>query len=732
MRFQKHESTVISASTPEKVSEFGIRKKDMVFVLSILRDKMYSDPMGAICREIACNARDAHREAGIPDTPIEIYLPSATSPHIEFVDFGPGINPTRMEDIFINYGASTKRKSNQQTGGFGLGAKTPFAYTDTFSVVTVWNGKKREYTAFIDDSRHGLLHLVRTSDTDEPTGTRIIVPVTPYDNDRFITKAVKATKYWSVKPKFHGLSKHVVSDEPLAVLLEDEDYIIFDNNKTLSSDKFALVDEIPYDFKIHDVIEDSEELQHLKFKHMCLKFNTGEVIMTPNRESLQLDDYTKKSLLKKLVAVNEKLVKQAFEKVDRQQYLDDAEYALMGAGTIIGTKNIPDEYFWNDVKLRCSTMRKAGKLDEMQIIKYFWKTRRSGQYIESDTVSHLELDCKIIVDHNWEIDDDGKRKFLHGRNTITRYVRHYMQKVAGGASFDDVYYVVRFHNDATEQKWLDQIKYLNPANVIDFANLPKPPRKRGGSRRHVERGSIDAYCLNRYYLGNYDQDRYLKPEIIEKDGEGVYIISFSKSKRHFGAGDLKIDSIFSLPLALKSFYESVTGESLKIHVVSKRFEKTLGDDWVRLDDFIKENVEDLFDKVDVRMANTHAKVKRFQRTLEDRDLEVAMELDKEFAAFLEKIKDIKAPPFIKLIAESVGFDLESYGRDEELCKEAERFKHYFLLDGYYGKKRRDIINLMIDYRRLKDLEKDGGLSETEENENVQLNADELQQLNEAV
>src|SRR3989338_8230683 len=90
-----------------------------VFLFEILRNKLYSDKIGSICREIACNARDAHREADKSNEPIEIHFSSLVNPTFKVKDFGVGISPDRLENIFIKYASSTKKNDNSQTGGFG-------------------------------------------------------------------------------------------------------------------------------------------------------------------------------------------------------------------------------------------------------------------------------------------------------------------------------------------------------------------------------------------------------------------------------------------------------------------------------------------------------------------------------------------------------------------------------------------------------------------------------------
>lgn len=204
--------------------EWNYGATDLGFMFEILRSKLYSDPIKAIAREISCNARDAHREAKIPKTPIEIDLPSTlSSNHIRIRDFGPGISPDRMSNVFLKYGASTKRDSNQQTGGFGLGAKTPFAYTDTFSITTCVDRVERTYTAYIDESRVGKIALLSEKKTKKRNGTEIVIPVQKEHFAQFEKEFITATYWWDVRPKFTN------SQIDLNLLLTSVDYLLNDS-----------------------------------------------------------------------------------------------------------------------------------------------------------------------------------------------------------------------------------------------------------------------------------------------------------------------------------------------------------------------------------------------------------------------------------------------------------------------------------------------------------------------
>ena len=196
------ENVEICRSSTMQEQSFGVG--NLAVILSILRSKLYSNPVNAMIQEIISNARDAHREAGTPDKAIEIKFPCDVDPYFYIKDFGLGITPDRISKVFILYGESTKRGDNKQTGGFGIGAKSPFAYSDSFTIETITNelgyNMLRSYTAYIDESQIGKLAMMNEERTDEPTGTKITVPVKEEDYTYFYTVACDICQWWSVIP----------------------------------------------------------------------------------------------------------------------------------------------------------------------------------------------------------------------------------------------------------------------------------------------------------------------------------------------------------------------------------------------------------------------------------------------------------------------------------------------------------------------------------------------------
>jgi hypothetical protein len=114
---------------------FGM--SDSAEFFTVLSDTLYRDKKRAVVREVICNAWDAHIMVGKTDVPVEITL---NERELVIKDFGPGIAKDKIGPVYCVYGASTKLKDGKQTGGFGLGCKAPFAYSDHFTVTSCFDG----------------------------------------------------------------------------------------------------------------------------------------------------------------------------------------------------------------------------------------------------------------------------------------------------------------------------------------------------------------------------------------------------------------------------------------------------------------------------------------------------------------------------------------------------------------------------------------------------------------
>ena len=285
---------------------------DVIF--DILRNSMYKDKIGAVCREVASNSRDANREAD-SDKPVEIEIISPNKLlsmghlSISFKDYGTGIPPNKMSDIFLKYGVSDKRNTNKLTGGFGLGSKSPFCYNDTFTVITVADYKeerrKYKYTAMLDSSGKGKMVLFSNELSEEETGTQIIIPIkTNDDRYKFERDVLKYTKTWGEEVSYKNF---LYSADILETAYEDEDVAIYKTESYQASTMQLLIDGIPYPLDM-SVIEVKDTVGRINDKYLTvLKFETGDLSISANRESVQYDDETTLAIQAKVDSLRSKL-----------------------------------------------------------------------------------------------------------------------------------------------------------------------------------------------------------------------------------------------------------------------------------------------------------------------------------------------------------------------------------------------------------------------------------------
>lgn len=171
--------------------------------VDILTNKTYSDPMGAFLREIATNACDANLENGHGDVPVNIQLPTTSDPTYLVRDHGRGLSIEDVTTCFCVFFKSTKRESNDQEGAMGLGCKSPFSYTDIFSVESYFNGVKYVYAM---SKKEGMLEceLIHQEKSDAPSGVCVKIPIKRQDINTFNEKASSVFGFFKVKPNFIG------------------------------------------------------------------------------------------------------------------------------------------------------------------------------------------------------------------------------------------------------------------------------------------------------------------------------------------------------------------------------------------------------------------------------------------------------------------------------------------------------------------------------------------------
>jgi hypothetical protein len=265
-------------------STFKIETSSKAF--NILSSKLYSDQYQAIVRELCTNASDAHVNAGISDVPIEVHLPDFIDQSFSVRDYGNGIDPEEFEKIYTTYFYSTKTTSDTQVGCFGLGSKSPFAYTKQFTVENNYNGHKYIYLCFENENGEPSVSLIANSPTEDK-GVKVSFSVKSSDNSNFRKAADRVLSWFDLKPKCNDQSGNIKNfmsgrkGERFVLLGKADGFDKYEHTNDYNANIFVRMGQVIYPC-------DSETLKGLFInKTVVINANIGDVDITPSRESLE-------------------------------------------------------------------------------------------------------------------------------------------------------------------------------------------------------------------------------------------------------------------------------------------------------------------------------------------------------------------------------------------------------------------------------------------------------------
>lgn len=199
VRFGKVESNNINDEIPSSSIKMGIDKAPSALIVKYITD-MYSYPLDAAIRETVSNAFDSiisndgdfanGVRAYVYDINRRIYRYNTDAPEpdlqvvnqffgthdgaqragfIAVKDLGGGMTKDELIEVYTQYGMSDKRDNDNAVGAFGLGAKSPLAYTNEFHVITK---TKEDGTLFLTAYRTANDNFIATNpiEFDNNTG----------------------------------------------------------------------------------------------------------------------------------------------------------------------------------------------------------------------------------------------------------------------------------------------------------------------------------------------------------------------------------------------------------------------------------------------------------------------------------------------------------------------------------------------------------------------------------
>lgn len=357
--------------------------------------KQYSDPYLAALREYTSNARDAHAAVG-QTRPVEVSLPSPLAPNLVIEDFGTGLSREELKG-YGQFGASTKRDSNDYVGGFGLGSKSGLAMASQFSVTSVKDGKRNTVIVRRDETGAPSMGFLPEQDVDAsvPNGTRVTIPTS--ERDRFL-RAIEANF-------FYGWEQGTITidgDEPKVSLFDTSLWTpigeaAFRSIRTLPVQYNkghivkALVGPVAYEVNLAQLSEENVDWRGKEeyLVNLVLRLENGSVEIHPSRETLIYDKRTRAAIAARMAEVIAAGVAEHQKAIDASTSSRQAVLAMLRAEK----EGFKGKYTYKGIDLSFKTSITADKVLSLPI----WESRvthsgRSASGYGQDYSTHRYAD----------------------------------------------------------------------------------------------------------------------------------------------------------------------------------------------------------------------------------------------------------------------------------------------------------------------------------------------------
>lgn len=563
---------VAEISECSNVIKMGIdidSKIDMESILEILGDSMYSNKPLTLLREYSTNAYDAHIEAGIGNKPIEIFLPSPFIPELKIRDNGLGLSSDGIKR-FASYGKSSKRDSNDVVGHLGVGCKSAFAYTDTFTITSIHQGEKSLYTATKDATGYKI-YCLHTEPSDEPSGVEISIFVNPKDVSLFISNAYQCFKHFNPRPIFKN-NNNIDSwiDSYLdSKLMDAGNWIVYNRQSDEQSPISLVMGNIIYPVRLENIELDSKIskfLDYWKSKSIVLFANIGDVSHASTRENLKYDDKTKQYLVDVLSNIPQQASELSQKFVSECSNLWEAKvlYHTM-LSSKLGNGLLDVDY-------------NGRKLSSIKDSLTIYKPSKSMKYNVYN--SRWEQSTSVPAEENTVI--------FYAKGDITFssvMIRLQSYRKSNSYSLNDHNtYIVFFKNPDSAQQFIDTDEFEG-CTMVDLATVPylKPNRKKNIT--NVPVGNVLEFQTGAFHRGTNSEYWKVAQDIPDTDTKYYIVISHYKPTDN----PMSMIDLNNLSTDIKIISQSES----KLYGVKKSEVSKLDNTWVNVTTYINDVYKEL-------------------------------------------------------------------------------------------------------------------------------------------
>ncbi len=509
-----------SPETSDNFQTMGYRIASSAKAFAILSDSLYANKIPAIIRELSCNACDSHVEAGTPDLPFDLHLPTPLEPWFEIRDYGVGMDHDEIATVYTTYFESTKTARNDLIGALGLGSKSPFSYTPNFTVTSTKAGVTRIYSAFLDNNRiPNLSKMAEFESPDERNGVAIKFAVTTKEDfSLFAAAASDVLCHMTIRPNINPSTTQIHTKQ---YALKDviPGVHLFTKRTTPS---IAIMGNVAYPIRLPQPVLDelSGTVQYLAKTGVELNFNIGELAFQPSREGLSYIDVTIAAITNKLAQLEATIKTSVFDLLNaatnrwaqmtlavNYQQLDCylytpvlREYFQTYPSPILSVSSLSTTAF--NAKDIVIGVEKLNQVYNIEISALVVTHRNRNYYNETISCKKVNAYTNRGVIQNGNVQYIPEFHFDHHLNTtqnifivnpdkqccVSKLTKHFKHKGISGSNTITTVFVVQPH-DKTKPMLFPEFflreLYDYPSNLYDVAKYPLPPAPKVVPRKDI-------------------------------------------------------------------------------------------------------------------------------------------------------------------------------------------------------------------------------------------------------
>jgi len=462
-----------------EVSQFSIKANGKAF--KVLIDGLYSDKALAVVRELCSNAFDSHAEAGKSDVPFDLHLPTNFEPYFSVRDYGTSLSHESIMHLYTTVFESSKEDSNKTVGKLGLGSKSPFAYTDTFTVTAWKDGKKRSYSAFIGEDYIPQLAFMGEEDTTEPTGFEVTFPTKSTDVYTFLSAAQTFCAGLDVLPNLTGnRNASIKSLGDSECHMKGDGWWLLSQGYTARARQGCVV--YPIDRSAVEAKLGQGKKLSILDASLVVDFPIGEVDIAANREALSYDQTTCENIAKRVAGIMDEIRAKFFGKIADCKTFFEANKLY---NELLGSTGVPDgikeaargKIVWRGRKVTGSfdlhdIDKHADKTGDFSLMRVGSTTLSRAKGFKFDRTRYVSVTPgeKIVVQYTED-----------GISHVEKRLKHnYM--LNGNRS--SVVWIKTSRNSKTFKRFL---AYCGKPPIVEASTMPLPPKDptKSGPRKRV-------------------------------------------------------------------------------------------------------------------------------------------------------------------------------------------------------------------------------------------------------